>query len=90
MAWIKMKDKFNNILTIPETMYRDVYENNDAYSIVEDVKKVSEIISKPFSNKEEVIVKKESVEDVTDLPNNGRSKDTSVKRINKKIAVQQS
>lgn len=42
MAWIKMKDPMGNILEIPDTMYRDVYANNKAYTLVTEVLKQTE------------------------------------------------
>ena len=42
MAWIKMKDPMGNILEIPDTMYRDVYAKNTAYTLITSVEKKTE------------------------------------------------
>ena len=34
MAWVDMKDSAGSILRIPETMYRDMYSWNTAYTLV--------------------------------------------------------
>ena len=53
MAWVKVKSKTGNILTMPESVYEGMYKDNEFYSLITEPKPSPEI-------------KKETQEEVVD------------------------
>lgn len=57
MAWIKMKTTTGVELTVPESVYQNLYAQNDAFTLVQESKPA------PKSNEEKKVEKKEIVKD---------------------------
>jgi hypothetical protein len=79
MAWVKMISKGGMTLTVPESVYKDAFSHNEAYSLVEE--------PKPFSKPKEPKIEKGEVEDGTQIrqsdevkPSGKSTKKTSVQR----------
>ena len=57
MAWIKMKTSTGVELSVPESVYKNLYASNEAFTLVQESKPA------PNPNEEEKVEKKEIVKD---------------------------
>ena len=79
MAWIKMKTSTGVELSVPESVYKNLYANNDAFTLVQE--------SKPAPNKKEENKKVEEKEIVNNEQTQRpiRDEDNSNRKSTKKV-----
>ena len=76
MAWIKFKDPMGKEFSVPESVYKNSFAGNDAFTLVQD--------SKPAPQKAEEIVEKEIVED-EQISKPERNEDSNSKKGSRKV-----
>ena len=62
MAWIKMKTSTGAELSVPESVYKNLYANNDAFTLVQESKPAPNKIEEEKKVEEKEIVKDEQIQ----------------------------
>lgn len=62
MAWIKMKTSTGVELSVPESVYKNLYASNDAFTLVQESKPAPNKIEEENKVEEKEIVKDEQIQ----------------------------
>lgn len=76
MAWIKIKDTFGREFSVPEGVYKNIYNGNSSYSLVQESKPAP---IKKIEEKKEEIVNNEQIQQPR------RNEDNSIRKGTKKV-----